>query len=102
MEASMNDIVETKDKATSAEPYVISEPKQGKYIVTELRHGGHYTLDTSEQAKQLTAKLESVTSATARQDVVEEMTEFNYLFADLARNPDKLLPADNPAVLSTD
>ena len=92
----MNDIVETKDKIERAATRVIAEPKQGKYILTELRHGGHYSLDRSERATLL-ATTEVSVPAQARQDVVEEMTEFNYLFADLARNPDKLLPADDPA-----
>lgn len=79
--------------------FVVNEPKQGKYIVSALRHGGHYDLDTSDHAKWLTKTQEGMTQAVARQDVVEEMTEFNYLFADLTRNPDKLLPADDPATV---
>lgn len=89
----MNDI----DQGKADDTYVVNEPKQGKYIVSALRHGGHYDLDTSEHSKWLTETQEGMTQAEARQDVVEEMTEFNYLFADLARSPDKLLPADNPA-----
>lgn len=86
-----------QSKREAEDTYVVNEPKQGKYVVTALRHGGHYELDTSDRAKWLTKTQEGMTEAAARQDVVEEMTEFNYLFADLARNPDKLLPADDPA-----
>lgn len=95
----MDETKQTRASSCGGGEYVIPEPKQGKYVVSELRHGGHYTLDTSERATRLATTLESVTPASARQDVVEEMTEFNYLFADLARNPDKLLPADDPAAV---
>lgn len=39
------------DQGNADDTYVVNEPKQGKYIVTALRHGGHHDLDTSDHSK---------------------------------------------------
>ena len=75
--------------------------KRGSQVLTDIRHGTHIATDKSQSAVELAAKREDITLskdavAAAEPEEVLFNTPFDYLFPELATDPAKLLPADNP------
>ena len=73
------------------------EQRRARRAFTDLKHGGHVIPENVESAESLAATQDNM--LLARADVDEDSTPFDYLFPDLPAQPDKLLPADDPAAV---
>ena len=71
--------------------------RRARRALMELKHGGHVIAKGAPGAREAAANQENI--ILAQTDVVEDATPFDYLFPDLPTQPDKLLPADDPAVV---
>lgn len=68
-------------------------------VLSNVTHGGHI-LDASDgEARSLARSMESATLASSAVEQPDNTTPFDYLFPDLAHNPDALLPADDTAAV---
>lgn len=85
----MNDYSEQLSKA--------QEQRRASRALTDLKHGGHLIPEDVEGAKEEAVSQDNI--LLARADVDEDATPFDYLFPALPTQAEKLLPADNPAVV---
>lgn len=73
------------------------EQRRARHAFIDLKHGGHVIPEDVNRSEAVAANQDNM--LLARADVDEDSTPFDYLFPDLPTQPDKLLPADNPAVV---
>ena len=73
------------------------EQRRARHAFIDLKHGGHVIPEDVNRSEAVAANQDNM--LLARADVDEDSTPFYYLFPDLPTQPDKLLPADDPAAV---